>query len=489
METRMGGKGTTATRDSRRSGSLTRRVVAVSVLLSTVIGGVFAVLVLAIGALRESESRATHALEVRDAANRLERLVIDIQTAERGFVITGDPRFLALWYQAQAKFRQQAPAMGRLASAGDAGQGGRAHQIALAGESYITDYSVPLVAMARRDPASARTVAVTEEGQRRIDALRDEFRQFMLRENQIYAEGRSRADASARRALTVAYIGGPGSIVFILFSGGYLAHSVIRPVRRASAMAGRVAAGDLTVRMPETGPGEVGALERSFNSMADSLQTSHGQLAASRARIVAAADETRRRIERDLHDGTQQRLIALLLELRAANASLPPEQPGLAEQCSRITQGMAEVIEELREISQGLHPAILEKGGLGPALGALVRRAGLPVELSVQVRARLPQHVEAAAYYVVSEALTNVAKHARASAVTVDAAMTGEALRLLIKDDGIGGADPSRGSGLIGLSDRVESVGGTIEVTSPPGGGTSLLVTIPVQQAAGQAGQ
>jgi signal transduction histidine kinase len=488
METRMGGKGTTATRDSRKGGSLTRRVVVVSVLLSTVIGGVFAVLVLAIGALRESESRATHALEVRDAANRLERLVIDIEAAERGFVITGDPRFLPPWHQAQARFRQQAAALGSLASAGDAGQGSLAHQIALAGESYIADYSVPLVTMARRDPESARTVAVTEEGQRRINALRDEFRQFMVRENGIYAEGRDRADASAHRALAVAYVGGPGSIALILFSAGYLAHSVIRPVRRASAMAGRVAGGDLTVRMPETGPGEVGALERSFNSMTGSLEAGRAQLAASRARVVAAADETRRRIERDLHDGTQQRLIALALELRAVQARVPPDQRVLAEQCSRIARGLAEVIEELREISQGLHPAILEKGGLGPALGALARRAGVPVELSVRIPARLPEPVEAAAYYVVSEALTNVAKHARASAVTVDAAVTGEALRLLIKDDGAGGADPSRGSGLLGLSDRVESAGGTIEITSPPGGGTSLLVTIPVQQAAGQAG-
>jgi signal transduction histidine kinase len=127
------------------------------------------------------------------------------------------------------------------------------------------------------------------------------------------------------------------------------------------------------------------------------------------------------------------------------------------------------VVEEWREISRGLHPAVLEKGGLGPALRALARRAGVPVDLSMRVSGRLPERVEVAAYYVVSEALTNAAKHARASAVSVDADAAGDTLRLLVRDDGVGGADPSRGSGLIGLSDRVAAVGGRIEITSPPG--------------------
>jgi signal transduction histidine kinase len=217
--------------------------------------------------------------------------------------------------------------------------------------------------------------------------------------------------------------------------------------------------------------------------MAIANTESRAQLAASRARVVAAADETRRRIERDLHDGTQQRLISLALEVRAAEARVLPEQRSLAEQCSRIAQGLADVVEELREISQGLHPAILERGGLGPALRALARRAGMPVKLTIEVRGRLPERVEAAAYYVVSEALTNAVKHARASVVEVDVSVTDEVLRLLIQDDGAGGADPSRGSGLIGLSDRVEAAGGKIEITSPPGDGTSLLVTIPLEQA------
>ncbi|HEV8275841.1 MAG TPA: CHASE3 domain-containing protein [Streptosporangiaceae bacterium] len=631
-----------------------RRTVAVSVLLSAVIGAAFSLLMLAIDDLRDSEERAKRALEVLVTANRLERLVIDIESTQRGFIITGEPRFLDPWYDARRSFVQQAATLERRAAAGDPGQGRRAHQITRAADAYISDYAVPIVAKARQDLRSARTVAVTADGKRRVDALRKSFIQFMTHERQIFEAGQDRADAAAHLAIIAASIGVAGTIALILLSGGYLARSVVRPVRRASAMAGQVAGGDLTARMPETGPGEVGTLERAFNKMAQSLETSHNELrrivdeqaalrrvatlvargvppaevfgavaaeaghvlgaectaiarfepdrtatiagswakpgdpglapalgsrwpadeasvagqvqrtgrparvpdyeaaggevsvwarehgirsgvgtpivvegrlwgvilafsgaagphpegteerllaftelagmavantesraelAASRARVVAAADDTRRRIERDLHDGTQQRLISLALELRAAEARVSPEHRSLVRQWSRTAQGLTDVVEELREISRGLHPAVLEKGGLGPALRALARRAGVPVDLSMGVSGRLPERVEVAAYYVVSEALTNAAKHARASAVSVDADAAGDTLRLLVRDDGVGGADPSRGSGLIGLSDRVAAVGGRIEITSPPGGGTSLLVTIPVRQA------
>jgi signal transduction histidine kinase len=205
-------------------------------------------------------------------------------------------------------------------------------------------------------------------------------------------------------------------------------------------------------------------------------------LTASRARVVAAADETRRRIERDLHDGTQQRLISLALGLRAAQRRLPAGQQDVAAQWSRTAQGLTDAIEELREISHGLHPAVLEKHGLAPALRELVRRGSIPVTLDVQVSGRLPERVEVAAYYVVSEALTNAAKHSQASAVNVDVCLAGDTLRLAVTDDGAGGADPSRGTGLLGLGDRVESAGGRLEITSPPGRGTSLVATIPLQQ-------
>jgi signal transduction histidine kinase len=207
----------------------------------------------------------------------------------------------------------------------------------------------------------------------------------------------------------------------------------------------------------------------------------HAQLTASRARIVAAADDARRRIERDLHDGAQQRLVSLGLQLRAAEASVLPQQQALLEQISDIVSGLAGVSKDLQEISRGIHPAILSKGGLGPALKALARRSAVPVQLDLAVDPGLPQSAEVAAYYVVAEALTNTAKHARASVVNVRVEAEDANLHLCIRDDGIGGADSRNGSGLIGLTDRVEALGGQMDVSSPLGSGTSLLVKIPIE--------
>jgi GAF domain-containing protein len=207
---------------------------------------------------------------------------------------------------------------------------------------------------------------------------------------------------------------------------------------------------------------------------------SRGELMASRARIVAAADDTRRRIERDLHDGTQQRLVSLGLELRAAQATVPPQFDELDGALSRVVEELASMFDELREISHGIHPAILSKGGLQPALNALRRRSVLPVQLNMHVEQPLPEPVEEAAYYVVSEALANTAKHAQASVVKVELDTHDSVLQLAIRDNGIGGADLSAGSGLVGLSDRIEVLGGTFQVTSPAGKGTTLLIEIPL---------
>jgi signal transduction histidine kinase len=245
-------------------------------------------------------------------------------------------------------------------------------------------------------------------------------------------------------------------------------------------MADRLAGGDLGTRMIESGPDEIGALERSFNVMADSLEKGRDELAASRARIVAAADETRRQIERDLHDGAQQRLVSLALEVRAAQAAAPPDHGELEGQLARVAEGLARAVDELREMARGIHPAILAEGGLGPALRALARRSPIPVQVDVRAEGRLPERIEVAAYYVVSEALTNAAKHAHAAVVRVDAEVVDDVLRLSVRDDGAGGADPVRGTGLIGLKDRVEALGGVIAVASPAGGGTSVNVELPL---------
>jgi signal transduction histidine kinase len=208
---------------------------------------------------------------------------------------------------------------------------------------------------------------------------------------------------------------------------------------------------------------------------------SRAALAASRARIVAAADEARRRIERDLHDGIQQRLVSLGLELRAAQVTVPPELGELDGVLARVGDGLAHVFDELREISRGIHPAILSEGGLNPALNTLCRRSAVPAELTLRIERWLPEPVEVAAYYVVSEALTNAAKHARASVVNVELDTDDAILRLTIRDDGVGGADTGQGSGLVGLRDRIEALGGTLEVTSPVGHGTTLLIKVPLE--------
>jgi signal transduction histidine kinase len=207
----------------------------------------------------------------------------------------------------------------------------------------------------------------------------------------------------------------------------------------------------------------------------------HAELTASRVRIVAAADGARRRIERDLHDGAQQRLVSLGLELRTAEASVPPEQQALREQISDLVASVTGVSKDLQELSRGIHPAILSKGGLGPALKALARRSAVPVELRLGVDRRLPESAEVAAYYVVAEALTNAAKHARASEVEVCVEADDANLHLSIRDDGIGGADIGKGSGLTGLIDRVEALGGKMKISSHTGNGTSLLVNIPIE--------
>ncbi|HEY7147637.1 MAG TPA: CHASE3 domain-containing protein [Streptosporangiaceae bacterium] len=622
---------------------LARRTIITSVCLSLVIGAAFSFLGLAISWLRGSAGQAGHSQEVLIATSRLEQGVIDIETGERGFVITGQPRFLQPWFAAMAEFHGQSMTLERLTAEGGARQAKAARRLVQATDSYIKGYSIPTVVTARMHPAAARTVAMTAAGKNRIDVLRDEFSRFTASERRIFVAEQDRAIAAAHRATIGASAGVAGSILLILFCGGYLVRSVVQPVRRASAMARGVAGGDLTARMTETGPAEVGVLGQSLNAMAGSLadsradlqriaadqaalrrvatlvargvppaevftavaaeigrilaaectvvarrepdgalrvdgswareeqaqpapppgsrwpagtesrpgpgreagqaelagsladwarergmrssvsapitteghlwgvviafartckpypehaesrilgfaklaamaianSDSRAQLIASRARVVSAADKARRQIERNLHDGTQQRLISLALELRTTEDRIPAGQEEIAERLSRTAQGLADVVEELRQISQGLHPVLLEKGGLGPALRALARRSGLEVELNLHLGRRLPEPVETAVYYVVAEALTNTAKHAAATArVRIDLGETAGTVRLLVRDDGPGGADPGRGSGLIGLTDRVEAIGGAITVTSPAGGGTTLAVTI-----------
>jgi signal transduction histidine kinase len=629
------------------AGGLTRRMVAASALLAVIVGAAFVVLLLAIADLRRSERQANHSQEILTVSNELERLVLDLETGQRGFVLTGEERFLQPWHTAQQSFPRLARALLVLV-AGDPLDTRWATRIAKRETSYIRDYSVPLVNAARRGDAFARSVSAADEGKRRVDAMRADFDRLLLAERRDSATSQSHADTAAWRSKIAATGGLAGSIVLIALYSGYLTRAIVRPVRRTALMADRLAGGDLGARMPESSPAEIGALERSFNVMANSLEKdrdelarlaeqqaalrrvatlvaraaspdelfaavtkevgqlasveftrmcrygsdatvtivagwsrsgddvvaplrqllggknvstfvfetgrparmdsyadgsgpvaaaaleagfrssvgtpivvegrlwgvmiaasnveqplppdtearladftdlvataianaeSRADLAASRARIVGAADETRRQIERDLHDGAQQRLVSLALELRAAQRAVPRELGELKAELSRVAEGLASALDGLREIARGIHPAILAEGGLGPALKTLARRSVIPVKLDVRAEARLPERVEVAAYFVVSETLTNAAKHAHASVVHVDVEAVDHVLRLSIRDDGAGGADPARGSGLVGLKDRVEALGGTISVESALGVGTSVDVELPL---------
>src|SRR6266536_5655924 len=595
---------------------LTVRMVVADALLVTVVGTTFAFLLLAIAELRDSARLSRHARDGLIAADAIEKVVVDLETGVRGYVITGEERFLEPWNNARAALPAQARSLERLA--GDSpDELGRTRQILQGVTSYVQEYATPLIdAVRSNDVASPRSVATTDEGKQPVDGA----------------------------------AGLAGSILLVLIFTGYLTRVVVLPVRRAARMAGSLAGGDLEARLPETGAGEIGELEHAFNAMGGSLETSRdelthlleeqaalrrvatlvargvrppeifsavaeevgrllgadnavvvrfapdgtstvvvgvgedlekapggtrwdlndyfattavwrtgrsarvdddrwrsasgpvadgrrrmeirseaaspiivegrlwgavcastkreplppnieeritnfteliatasgnaetrAELAASRTRIVAAADETRRRIERDLHDGTQQRLVSLGLELRLAQSTVPPDVPELRTEIGRVADELNEVVDDLREISRGIHPAILSEGGLGPALRTLARRAAIAVELDVAAVARLPEPIEVAAYYVVSEAITNTTRHASASVVHVSGEERDGSFHLSIRDDGVGGADPARGSGLIGLRDRAEALGGSIKVSSPAGEGTLILVELPLR--------
>jgi PAS domain S-box-containing protein len=217
-----------------------------------------------------------------------------------------------------------------------------------------------------------------------------------------------------------------------------------------------------------------------LTATAVSNATARSELIASRARIVAASDEARRRVERNLHDGTQQRLLAIGLDLQAARAGIPAELRDAQVDLERIEREIDAVLEDVRELSRGLHPPLLSQGGLTPSLRALARKSPIPVTMDVDVERRPSEAIEVAVYYVVSEALTNAAKHSQASEVSVAVRTIGASLHAIIEDDGRGGAEASAGSGLIGLVDRVEALGGRLMLQSPQGGGTRISIELPL---------
>ena len=257
-------------------GGLTRRVVLASSALVVLIAGAFVVLLLALDSTRDSAALARHSRAELSAANRLETLVVDLETGQRGFVITHEDRFLAPWRAA----RSAIPGTGGqlLALADDPRQHKRAAQIIRAMGFYLRNYSEPLVAAARRRDPSAASVQTTLRGKRLVDALRSRFDGYATTERNLLTARQADADSEAHTATVVASVGLVGSIVLILLFASYLTRAIVLPIRRAAGMARRLAGGDLSVRMPETGIGEVGMLEGTFNTMAASLEDSQAKL-------------------------------------------------------------------------------------------------------------------------------------------------------------------------------------------------------------------
>ena len=284
---------------------------------------------------------------------------------------------------------------------------------------------------------------------------------------------------SGRPARIGDYAGGSGAWGAVSRSAGYRS-SVGVPISvegRLWGVIGVVSPGD------EPLPADTEVRLAGFTELAETAianAEAQAALAASRARIVATADATRRRIERDLHDGAQQRLVSLALQLRAAQAAAPPGAGELVQELDGVAAGLSAVVDELREIARGIHPAVLAQGGLRPALKALARRCAIPVRLDVEVEGRLPEQAEIAAYYVVAEALTNTAKHAHATAAEVEVAVGSGVLRVRVRDDGRGGAHITGGSGVAGLKDRADALGGRLSLHSPPGAGTTLEIALPL---------
>ena len=628
---------------------LTGRIAAAGLILLLLIGGSFAGLFVAIEELRSADAQVTRSSADLRAANHIERLLVDMETGLRGFVITREERFLEPWDSGRQAFPREVDALAQ--SADVLTQETRMRDVGAAGAAYVEEYGLPLIDAVRRGDPNASSIETTEAGKRRVDELRTLLTAFIDAERETYTARQETAVDLAAASTNIATIALAASVILIVVFIAYLARTIVGPVTNAARMAGYLAAGDLTVRMPETGAAEIGTLERSFNSLATSLgdsQTSqrrlldqqsalrrvatlvaegrpsedvfsavvremtehlpaehavlgqfdadetvsfhtgwergHGpadpgpgplaltgddvasrvwrtrttarmdsfdlatgpiaeearalglrsavagpvvvggalwgvmfaasrddvlpadaeswlaaftelvgtaianadarsELAASRARVVTASDEARRRIERNLHDGAQQRLVSLGLRLRTLESLVASESDEVRAELRRVAGELTGVIDELREISRGIYPASLSRGGLASAVRTLARRSAVPIQLDLRTNASLTEPVQAAGYYVVAEAVTNAAKHASASAVAVTLEDRDGMLRVSIHDDGVGGADPTRGSGLTGLRDRVEALGGRLEITSAPGEGTLLVAEIPTREA------
>ncbi|GGM14453.1 hypothetical protein GCM10010129_68310 [Streptomyces fumigatiscleroticus] len=450
---------------------LTSLTIAASGLLALLIGVAFAVLLWAIADANSSTSARRASRTALVEAGSMEQLVLDIETGQRGFVITKREEFLQPWQAARKKIPAEMQRFTETATSPE--QRRVAGQITQDAESLLNDYSVPLVDAVRRGDPAASGLAATAEGKRRVDALRAQFDRYTAGERAQLAAREDAARVNGRRAVIAAGVGLAASMALVAAFTVLQHRAVVRPVRGAAAAAKQLAGGDLGVRIPHSDVAEVGALGTSFNTMAASLQD-------SRRRIMESVEAVHRRTARDLHDGAQQRLVSLMIGLRLARELLPDTETSATELLDQSIGNAQTAIDELRELARGIYPLVLTVKGLVAAVEDLASRCPIPAVVESRCDRRVASAVESNAYFVVAEAVTNAVKHARASRIDISLELA-DALRIRVVDDGVGGVgEATVGSGLAGLSDRVAAFDGKLTIESPPGGGTSIQVQIPI---------
>ncbi|MFF5858212.1 CHASE3 domain-containing protein [Streptomyces sp. NPDC012751] len=455
----------------RRLG-LTSLTIAASGLLALLIGVAFAVLLWAIDDANSSTSARRASRTALVEAGSVEQLVSDLETGQRGFVITERDEFLQPWNEARGKLPAEMRRFTRSTTSSE--QRRTAAQITRDIRSYLDDYSIPLVESVRRGDPAVSGLANTEEGKRRVDALRTLFDRYVSDERAHLAAHEDAASANAHRAVVAAAAGLAASTALVAAFTVLQHRAVVRPVRGAAAAAQRLAAGDLGVRITPSKVAEIGALGTSFNTMASSLQD-------SRRRVMQSVEEVHRRTARDLHDGAQQRLVSLMIALRLAREMLPREETPVTELMEESIVNAQTAIDELRELARGIYPLTLTVKGLAGAVEDLASRCPIPTDLDNGCDRRFDSAVESNAYFIVAEAVTNAVKHAQASQIDISLRLGDGALWIRVADDGVGGVPgPKAGSGLTGLADRVAAFDGTLTIASPLGEGTAIEVRIPV---------
>jgi len=455
----------------RRLG-LTSLTVAASGLLALLIGVAFAVLLWAISDANSSISARRASRTALVEVGAMEQLLLDLETGQRGFVITKQETFLQPWREARAALPAEARRF--TGSATSAAQRRTAEQITRGVQSFLNDYSVPLVEMVRRDDPAASSLKTTAEGKKRVDTLRAQFDRYMADERAQLAQRTDAAGTNSRQAVLAAAIGLAASTALVAVFTILQHRAVVRPVRGAATAAEELAGGDLSMRIPPSRVAEIGALGTSFNSMAASLQD-------TRRRIMENTEAVHRRTARDLHDGAQQRLVSLMIGLRLAREMLPETEAATADLLDQSIDNAQTAINELRELASGIYPLVLTVKGLVAAVQDLASRCPVPTVVESRDERRISSTVESNAYFVVAEAVTNAVKHAEASRIDVSIEF-GDVLRIKVADDGVGGVGKaSAGSGITGLTDRVAAFDGKLAIDSPAGGGTTVLIQIPIR--------